>query len=250
MKGDIFKSLSRKKQYRYPYLFLGLYVTFLLSTVSLASRLTTVGSMLVPGGIFVFPLTFSICDIVGEVYGYAYPRLFIWVGILTEFIFSMITIQVSHMAAPEFFDRATAYQIVFDPTLRYVGSGLIGLLIGELANVYLLSKWKIIFKGKYFIFRSLLSTAFGQALLTFIVDILNYFGTVTHHHLGWMMVCGYLWKMGFAVIMVFPAWLTVRYLKKVEDVDYYDINTNFNPFRFNLNEDESIKEVNTKSVLQ
>ncbi len=250
MNSDIFEALSRKKQYKYPFIFLGLYITFLLSTVSLASRLTQVGSMLVPGGIFVFPLTFSICDIVGEVYGYAYPRLFIWIGILAEFIFSMIAISVSHMAAPEFFDQSNAYQIVFDPTLRYVGAGLVGLLIGELANVYLLSKWKIIFKGKYFIFRSLLSTAFGQALLTIIVDVLNYFGTMNDHHLGWMMVSGYLWKMGFAVIMVFPAWLTVRYLKKAENVDYYDINTNFNPFILKLNEEEPVKVINTESVLQ
>ena len=73
---------SRKKQYKYPYVFLGLYLTFLLATVCLANRLTLIGSMLEPGGIFVFPFLFTICDIVGEVYGYAYPRLFIWVGVL------------------------------------------------------------------------------------------------------------------------------------------------------------------------
>ncbi|MDP3705659.1 MAG: VUT family protein [Legionellaceae bacterium] len=44
--------------------------------------------MLEPGGIFIFPLTFCLCDIVGEVYGYAYPRLFIWIGVLAAFVFS------------------------------------------------------------------------------------------------------------------------------------------------------------------
>lgn len=204
-----------------------------------------------PGGIFVFPLTFSICDIVGEVYGYAYPRLFIWVGILAECIFSMIVISVSHLPAPEFFTQATAYEIVFDPTFRYVGSGLVGLLVGELTNVYLLSKWKIFLKGKYFVIRSLVSTAFGQALLTVIVDLLNYFGKLTDNHLGWMMFCGYAWKMVCAFIMVFPAWLIVRYLKKVEEVDHYDINTNFNPFLLSLNDEGSADvRVNTERVLQ
>lgn len=247
--GEVFNALSRKKQYKYPFLFLGLYITFLLSTVCLASRLTQVGAMLEPGGIFVFPFTFSICDIVGEVYGYAYPRLFIWIGVLTEFIFSIIVITVSHLPAPEFFHQAQAYEIVFDPTIRYVGAGLIGLLIGELTNVYLLSKWKIFLKGKFFILRSLLSTAFGQGLLTIIVDILNYFGKLSDQHLGWMMFCGYLWKMFWAVIIVFPAWLLVRYLKKAEQVDYYDINTNFSPFIFSLNDDKCISnEVNTAPV--
>ena len=191
--------------------------------------------MLEPGGIFVFPMTFSICDVVGEVYGYAYPRLFIWIGVLAELIFSLTVIAVSHLPTPEFFEYADAYQIVFDPTLRYVGAGLIGLLVGEFVNVYLLAKWKIFLKGKFFIFRSLLSTAFGQAFLTIIVDLLNYFGKLSTHGLGWMMLCGYFWKMCCALIMIFPAWLLVKHLKKVENVDHYDINTNFNPFILNLN---------------
>ncbi|MDF1929910.1 VUT family protein [Legionella pneumophila] len=93
MRKEVFAALERKKQYKYPYLLLGLYLTFLLSTVCLASRITQVGSMLEPGGIFVFPLTFSICDIVGEVYGYAYPRLFIWIGVLAEFLFLWLLLQ-------------------------------------------------------------------------------------------------------------------------------------------------------------
>ncbi|HAU3758483.1 TPA: queuosine precursor transporter [Legionella pneumophila] len=251
MRKEIYDALTRKKQYKYPYLLLGLYLTFLLTTVCLASRITQIGSMLEPGGIFVFPLTFSICDIVGEVYGYAYPRLFIWIGVLAEFLFSLVVITVSHLPAPEFFTQASAYEMVFDPTLRYVGSGLVGLLIGELTNVYLLSKWKIFLKGKFFIMRSLLSTALGQALLTIVVDMLNYFGKLSEHHLGWMMVCGYLWKMGCAVLMVFPAWLVVKYLKKVEEVDHYDIHTNFNPFILGLHEETpNDHKLNIESVPQ
>ena len=223
----------------------------MLSTVCLASRITQIGSMLVPGGIFVFPMTFCICDIVGEVYGYAYPRLFIWIGVLAEFLFSLILITVSHLPAPEFFNQAEAYQIVFDPTLRYVGSGLMGLLVGELTNVYLLAKWKISLRGKFFIFRSLLSTAFGQAFLTIIVDTLNYFGKLPDHNLGWMMLCGFFWKMCCALIMVFPAWLLVRYLKTVEHVDHYDINTNFNPFIVSLNDEVAMEHpINIESSLQ
>jgi len=117
MQSSVLESLSRKNQYKYPYFLLGLYLTFLLSTVCLASRITSVGALLEPGGIFVFPITFSICDIVGEVYGYAYPRLFIWIGVIAELFFSLIVITVSHLPAPAFFTHADAYQIVFDPTL-------------------------------------------------------------------------------------------------------------------------------------
>lgn len=252
MGNTVLETLSRKKQYKYPFFLLALYLIFLLATVCLASRITQVGSMLVPGGIFVFPFTFAICDIVGEVYGYAYPRLFIWIGVLAEFVFSFIVIGVSYLPAPEFFSQANSYQAVFNPTIRYVISGLAGLLVGELTNVYLLAKWKVFLKGKFFILRSLLSTALGQALLTIIVDALNYFGKMSDVDLGWMMVCGYLWKICSALLMAFPSWLLVKYLMRAENVDYYDINTNFNPFIFSLNEQEvsPAQSINIEPVLR
>lgn len=237
MATTFFDALSRKQQYKYPYIFLGCYLTFMLATVCLANKLTIVGNMILPGGIFVFPFTFGICDIVGEVYGYAYPRLFIWVGVFSEFVFSLVLIFVSHTKAPDYFKHPEAYTTVFDPTLRYVASGLIALLVGEFVNVYLLAKWKITLQGRFFIFRSLVSTAIGQACLTIIVDILNYTGKMPTSDLILMMFSGYFWKISFAVMLVFPAWLLVKYLKMVEHIDHYDVNTNFSPFILNLNQD-------------
>lgn len=233
---EVINALSRKKQYKFPYIFFGLYLTFLLSTVCMANKLTLLGGFILPGGIFVFPFTFGICDVLGEVYGYAYPRLIIWVGVIGELLFSLIVIAVSHTSSPEYFKAHEAYQIVFDPTIRYVLSGLAGLLVGEIINVYILAKLKIAARGKYYIPRSLISTAIGQALLTIIVDVLNYTWKMPMSDLTDMMLSGYAWKMSFALLLAFPSWLLVKYLKKAEKIDYYDINTNFNPFILSLEE--------------
>lgn len=228
--------LEKRGQYRYPYIFLAIYITALLCTVSLADRLFVVHGILQAGGMLVFPFTFTICDIIGEVYGYAYPRLFIWIGLIAEFIFSIVTIIVAHLPAPNYFHAVEAYQIVFDPTMRYVFSGMAALLVGEFANIYLLTKWKIKAKGKLFILRSLVSTALGQALLTIIVDILNYTGKMPPKEIVWLMICGFTFKMCYVLVMLFPSWLCVKHLKKVEKVDYYDINTNFTPFSLSLDD--------------
>lgn len=221
--------------YQYPFIFLGIYVTFLLATVCLASKITTVGKLLVPGGIFVFGLTFSICEIVGEVYGYAYPRLFIWIGAICEIIFALSVTIVSHLPSPAFFLNPEAYKIVFDPSIRFVISSIIGLVLGEFVNIYLLAKWKIKLHGRFFILRSLFSSALGQGVLSFIVVSLNYFGTMTIENLIWLMISGYIWKMCALLALTFPSWILVKFLKHTEKVDYYDINTNFNPFIFSLN---------------
>jgi uncharacterized integral membrane protein (TIGR00697 family) len=243
----IFESLAQRKQYKYPYFLLGIYVTFLLTTVCLASKLTLIGNLLLPGGIFAFMFPFTICIVVGEVYGYAYPRMFIWIGILAEFIFSFVVTGVSHLNSPEYFKFSEAYKIVFDPTLRYVLAGLTGLWVGEFVNIYLLAKWKIFCSGRLFILRSLVSMGLGQASLTIIVDILNYADKVTTNDLIWMMISGYAWKMVIAFALIFPAWLLVKHLKKVENVDYFDLNTNFNPFKLSLEDTNSSSSVVSSS---
>lgn len=240
--------LQKRRQYKYPYIFLAIYITALLCTVSLANRLFIVHGILQPGGMVVFPLTFTICDIVGEVYGYAYPRLFIWIGLIAEFVFSIVTIFVSHLPAPEYFHYIDSYQIVFDPTIRYVFSGMIALLVGEFANIYLLTKWKIKVSGKHYMLRSLVSTALGQVVLTIIVDILNYTGKMPMGEIVRMMICGFSFKMFYVLIMLFPSWLCVRFLKKVENVNYYDINTDFTPFSLSLDEkDKNADEIKKKT---
>lgn len=235
----IFQSLERKRQYKYPYILLGIYLTFLLATVCMASKLVQVGSLLLPGGIFVFMFTFTVCEIVGEVYGYAYPRLFIWIGAIAEFVFALAVTGISYLPSPTYFQHPEVYQAVFNPTLRYVVSGVTGLLVGEFVNIYVLAKWKIFWKGKFFVIRSFASVALGQAFLTIIVDILNYTGKVSIDNSIRMMISGYLWKVFFAMFLVFPAWVIVKYLKKVENIDYYDIHTNFNPFILTLDNGES-----------
>ena len=59
--------------------------------------------------------------------------------------------------------------------------------------------------------------------------------------------------MACALLIVFPSWLLVKYLKRIENVDYYDVNTNFNPFVFGLAEEENeasnSHSVNTESSL-
>ena len=208
------------------------YIILLCLTVCFANNFINVLGMTLPGGIYVFPVTFIICDIVGEVYGYGVARIFIWIGMTGELIFASLAQLIIATPNPDFFLHGAAYQTVFSPTIRYVFSGMAGFLFGEFLNVFLLAKWKIRVRGNYFMLRSILTTAIGQAMLSIIVDTLAFYGKMNNGQLMWMMFSGWLVKMAYSVIFVFPAWAFVRYLKKKGKIDFYDVQTNFNPFKF------------------
>ncbi len=217
--------------YKYVTLLLALYITFLLLVVSLANRFFIIVGALEPGGMLVFPLTFLICDIISEVYGYSLGRKFIWLGVLCEFIFAFVATTVVHLPYPADWHNSRAYTIVFDPTIRYVSSSVFALLIGEFINIYILIKWKIKLQGRLFWLRSIIAVALGQAALTIIVDVAAFWGSLTFDSLVWMMICGFLWKMIYSVLLVYPTWLIIKLLKKSEGVDIYDYNLDFNPFK-------------------
>ena len=210
---------------------LSFYIVMLCLTVSFANNFIKVGSMTLPGGIFVFPLTFVVCDVIGEVYGYAMARTFIWAGIGAELIFSGVSELIILIPHPDFFTYGEAYRAVFQPTMRYVLSGLAGLFLGEFLNIYVLSRWKIAWKGKWFIVRSVCTTALGQMLLSIVVDHLAFYGKMTQPQLFAMIFSGWKIKMLYSLCFVIPASVLVRYLKSTDKIDHYDFGENYNPFK-------------------
>ena len=213
------------------FILLAVYITLLLVIVSIANRFVCTGSLIQPGGIFIFPFTFLICNLIGEVYGYSTGRIFIWVGIFCEFIFAIITTIVVHLPAPYFESTTVAYNVVFDPTIRFVFAGLSGLLCGEFISVFLLVKWKIKLNGKLFCLRNLGAIAIGQLLLSIIVDIIAFYGKIPFSALLIAIGSGFTWKIIITIIFIYPVWILAQYIKLIENIDYYDIGTNFNPFK-------------------
>lgn len=187
------------------------------------------------GGIFIFPFVFIILDIVTETYGPSISRSLILMGFLAEFLMSIVGIAVSHMGYPESFQEshATAYKIVFDSTFWYVISSCVAALAAEFVNNYYIFKWKLKYKGQWFLIRSVISTAIGQAVLTVLVILLAFSNKFHLHELITVMLHGYLWKMAFTSLMVIPSWMIVKHLKNIGVDSYKSSKANINPFGLN-----------------
>lgn len=212
------------------------YIFALLATVMLANRPVAVellgNTIHWPGGIFFFPFIFVTLDIVTETYGPAAGRTLILVGFAAEFLLSILGIAVVNLGYPTYFgkDQAMAYQIVFESTFLFVLSSFFATVIAELINNHYLFKWKLKYHGKWFLIRSVLSIAIGQAVLTVLVDMLAFGTKYPLHELTLMMLHGYTWKMVCALILAVPSWLFVKHLKHLGIDSYESAKVNANPF--------------------
>jgi uncharacterized integral membrane protein (TIGR00697 family) len=221
-----------KQKFFYGFVLLAmLYMTFDLSSMVYAYKTITIGPIVGMASSIVFPFTYSIMDIVAEVYGYQTARNLIWFGMLCDFLFGSLVLLLSFLPSPSY-QQYTIYHHIFSPLLRAVFAQEIGALIGAFINIYLISKWKIFLRGKYFWLRSIGSSTLGELCMLIISVLVALTGVLSFHTLFIIIGYAYLYKIIFATVISPFLVVVVKFIKWKEGIDIYDTNVNFNPLKF------------------
>jgi uncharacterized integral membrane protein (TIGR00697 family) len=224
----------RPHQYKYFTLLAMLVPTLFIAAASMAYRFSLVGEGIIEsGGALILPTTYVLMDIITEVYGYELSKNLIWYTLVCNAVFTVVIIGIIHLPAPSNWHLKNAYTEVFTPLWRLGLSSTVGQLVGGFINIYALSKWKILLKGRYFWLRSIGASAIGEACLNTIGFLIAFIGAISLHGVFELMLASWLYKLIFAAIMAYPANLLVNLLKVVEKTDVYDVDTNFNPLASN-----------------
>jgi queuosine precursor transporter len=196
----------------------------------ISAKYFAIGSLRVSCAQLLFPLTYIFGDIFTEVYGYSASRRAIWYGFFASFVLVAITyIACIIPGAPEYTDQV-AFNTIFKPVGRIVAASLLAYWCGEFANSFTLAKLKLATKGKYLWTRTIGSTVVGQAVDTTVVMFAAFYGTRPVGVILKLIVAGYLIKVIYETLMTPVTYAIVGYLKRTEHADYFDYDTNFNPF--------------------
>ena len=227
---------NQRKNYKFLLLIGMFYLTTMLATAIVTTRILKIGGHVEPGGILLFPLSYFLSDVVAEVYGYKQARQLLWFAIACQFAFAFMldfTLWFPTAISP---GRNDAYELVIHPVLHFFISVTIGTIISGFANIYLVSKWKILLKGRYFWLRSLTSTAIGELIFTVIALGSLFYATVPSKEVFYLIIIAYLVKLAYGIIATYPSSMLASKLKVIEGVDVYDYKTNFNPLSLNVND--------------
>jgi hypothetical protein len=213
-------------------LFLVLNITFQLVSDVTAGKIVSVFGYGVSITVIHFPFVFILSDVVTEVYGYAIARKILWYTLLASVlagIFYRITVIIP---GASFFLEDNAYRTVLGIVPRVLLGSWIAIFVGDITNNYIMAKMKVLTKGKWLWTRTIGSTLVGQFINTFIFYGIALSGILPLKSLATAIVAGWLIKSLVEAAMTPVTYWVVRKVKRIENVDHYDTDTNFNPFLF------------------
>jgi queuosine precursor transporter len=231
------------KQYRFFDLIMAVFVTVLVvSNVASSAKIVDWGFSLlgVPmafdAGTILFPISYIFGDILTEVYGYKQSRRVIWVGFaclaLSAVIFWIVRLMPGEVTWQGYAGDA-AYNAILGgmSTGGIVLASLAGFWTGEFTNSFILAKMKVLTEGRWLWARTVGSTIFGQLVDTVLfVVVASAFRVFPWSLFLTLTVTNYLFKCGVEALMTPLTYAIVGALKRAENEDYFDRNTDFNPF--------------------
>jgi queuosine precursor transporter len=230
--------------YRVFDLIIGIFVTVLIvSNIASSAKLVDWGfslygvRMIYDAGTVLFPISYIFGDILTEVYGYRRSRRVIWTGFIC-LAFSALVFRLVQALPGEAGWQSSGGPAAYGMVLYGMSSGgivlasLSGYWAGEFSNSFLLAKMKILTRGRWLWMRTIGSTIVGELVDTVVfVVVADLF-----HVFGWnlfvsMVLTNYIFKCSVEALMTPVTYAVVNWLKRVEREDYYDYNTDFNPFQ-------------------
>ncbi len=216
------------------YLHLGTISVFFVSVLLISNiastKIVDFGWFTFDGGTLLFPLSYIFGDILTEVYGYKKSRSVIWLGFFSALLMALVFIVVGKLpAAPDWGNQA-AYDAILGSTPRIVCASLIAFLAGGFSNSFVLAKMKVWTKGNFLWARTIGSTIVGEFVDSTLFILIAFLGILPGSLLVTLIVSNYIFKTLVEIVFTPITYLAIKRLKKAENEDYYDINTNFNPF--------------------
>jgi queuosine precursor transporter len=208
-----------------------LFISILIISNIASTKLTSFGLFVFDAGTILFPISYIFGDILTEVYGYAKARTTIWIGFACSLLAAFTFTIVQYLPAASDWPNQAAYEAILGLVPRIVLASFIAYLVGSFVNAYVLSKLKIYTKGKKMWTRFIGSTVVGQFFDTLIFVTIAFYGTVSIGFLFIIMMSNYVFKVLIELVLMPVTYRVVKYLKKRENLDYFDNSTDFSPFK-------------------
>jgi uncharacterized integral membrane protein (TIGR00697 family) len=223
--------MFEKKNYKFLTLITVFFITILIISNIVSTKIVDLWLFIFDAWTILFPLSYIFSDVLTEVYWYKETRKIIWMWFWSLVLLSWTIILVWHLPASSDRHFQADYQNILWLTPRIVFASLIAYFVWEFSNSYLMAKIKIKMKWKHLWIRTIWSTIVWEFFDTMIFVLIAFYWVFDNNLLIIIIISNYLFKVWVEIIFTPLTYKIINKLKKVEQEDYYDYKTNFNPLK-------------------
>lgn len=175
-----------------------IFVVGLIISNIVAAKVVTFGWMVAPAAIVIYPLTFLITDVIGELWGRDEANRTVRTGLLCQVISLVLIAAAIALPVAPFADNQAAFAGILGNTFRMVFASLVAYLTSQTWDVFVFHLLKNKTDGKHKWLRNNASTMSSQIIDTLIFITIAFWGTVPNI---WVMVLSqYVIKFCIALI--------------------------------------------------
>lgn len=196
-----------------------------------ASKVFSAGaSVVLPGAVVIFPVTYIINDCLSEVYGYRSTRLVIGMGFIMSIFFALVSQLVILLPGAPFWDGDNAFRTVFGAVPRATIASLLAFIVGSNINALVMSRMKVKDKGSRFGLRAIVSSLLGEFCDSLIFMTIVFWsnglrGIIT------MILCQVSAKVMYEIILLPLTSYVVKKVKERDNTDVYDDVSSYKLFQ-------------------
>lgn len=225
--------ISHPQGYKYLIYFVVAFLACYLTEIVLINRFISLGGgFYITGGTFIYFCSPLIIDVVTEVYGYRVARQILWCGFAAMLFMALCIFGLTFLPYPKFWAHVVNdFHSAMSSIPRVAVVSVVTILIGQIINIYCMSKWKILTRGRYFWMRSVGSSIIGDTITIILSIILIFSGRVSMHHILLNIAPELIIMLIFSAIGAIPAAFLAKVIARKEGIEHYDVNVNFNPFK-------------------
>ncbi|MBT2338221.1 MULTISPECIES: queuosine precursor transporter [Pseudomonas] len=184
-----------------------LFALYIFTNVS-AAKLVYIErfDVVVTPGVFLYPLTFLVVDVLNESYGLRLARKAIFFAFVSNtFILILLSITGWLPGLPGW-KLEGAYGEVIAHVSSALAASSLSFLVSEYVNSYLLCKIKNLTSSRFLFLRVFFSTFFAVILDSFIFCFIAFYGAMKNEDILGIVYVQIVIKMGFAFFNVLPAY--------------------------------------------
>lgn len=193
-----------------------------LTTNVIAAKQADLFGFVVTAGTLTFPFVLVLGDVISEIYGYRRSRQVIFSGFFAMIFFVVITQLALLLPSAPNWSNQSDYEKVLGIIPRIIFASLTTYIVSDLVNAFIMSRMKIIQKGKGFASRAVFSTVVAQAVDGLVFYPLAFWGIIPTTVLIEIFFTSWIIKVALEVIALPVTTLVVKHIKKLEGIEHFD----------------------------